>query len=197
MPPQGSKTEQGYELQIGTNCLAPFLFTKLITPILVQTAKSSPPGSVRVIWVSSSAAEVVAPWGGVDMDNLDFKKDQSATTKYATSKAGNVLHAIEHQRRYRNEGVVSTALHPGLLKSDLTRHSGALLSLLSRPFQHAPVYGAYTELFVGLAPEAANLKEEDWVIPWGRIVEVRKDLVTDGKAGPFWEWSEKQVEPYT
>ncbi|XP_014558375.1 hypothetical protein COCVIDRAFT_14490 [Bipolaris victoriae FI3] len=196
MPPQGSKTEQGYELQIGTNCLAPFLFTKLLTPLIVQTAKSSPPGSIRVAWVSSSAAEVVAPRGGVDMDNLDYKKDQSATTKYAISKAGNVLHAIEYQRRHKNDGVVSTALHPGLFKSELTRHSGTLLSLLSRPFQHEPVYGAYTELFVGLAPEAANLKEGDWVIPWGRIVEVRKDLVADGKAGPFWEWSEKQVEPY-
>ena len=49
IPPKGSKTEQGYELQLGTNCLAPFLFTKLLTRMLVQTAKSSPAGSVRVI----------------------------------------------------------------------------------------------------------------------------------------------------
>ena len=108
MPPQGSKTEQGYELQLGTNCLAPFLFTKILTQILVQTAQSSPAGSVRVIWVSSSAAEVVAPRGGIDLENLDFKKDQSATAKYAVSKGGNVLHAIEYQRRYKDEGVVST-----------------------------------------------------------------------------------------
>lgn len=108
MPPQGSKTEQGYELQLGTNCLAPFLFTKILTQILVQTAQSSPAGSVRVIWVSSSAAEVVAPRGGIDLENLDFKKDQSATARYAVSKGGNVLHAIEYQRRYKDEGVVST-----------------------------------------------------------------------------------------
>lgn len=196
MPPQGSKTEQGYELQLGTNCLAPFLFTKILTQILVQTAQSSPAGSVRVIWVSSSAAEVVAPRGGIDLENLDFKKDQSATAKYAVSKGGNVLHAIEYQRRYKDEGVVSTALHPGLLKSDLGRHAGFFLNVLSRPFQHAPVNGAYTELFAGLAPEAGNLKEGEWVIPWGRIAEVRKDFVTEGKAGPFWEWSEKQVEGY-
>ena len=108
MPPQGSKTEQGYELQLGTNCVAPFLFTKLLTPILVRTAISSPAGSVRVIWVSSSAAEVVAPRGGVDLDNLHFHKDQEATTKYRISKGGNVLHAIEYQRRYKGEGVIST-----------------------------------------------------------------------------------------
>jgi retinol dehydrogenase-12 len=51
IPPQGSKTKQGYELQLGTNCIAPFLFTKLLTPLLISTAKSSPRGSVRVIWV--------------------------------------------------------------------------------------------------------------------------------------------------
>lgn len=107
MPPQGSKTEQGYELQLGTNCLAPFLFTKLLTPLLIQTATSSPPGSVRVIWVSSSAAEVIAPRGGVDLENLDFAKEKSATVKYAISKGGNVLHAIEYQRRYKSDGVVS------------------------------------------------------------------------------------------
>lgn len=70
------------------------------------------------------------------------------------------------------------------------------MNLLARPFQHAPVYGAYTELFAGLAPEAGNIKEGEWVIPWGRVVEVRKDLLTEGKAQPFWEWSEKQVESY-
>ncbi|KAF3003771.1 hypothetical protein E8E13_009981 [Curvularia kusanoi] len=197
MPPQGSKTTQGFELQLGTNCLAPFLFTKLLTPMLVQTAKSSPAGSVRVVWVSSSAAEVVAPLGGLDMENLDFKKkDLSATAKYGVSKAGNILHAIEYQRRYKDKGVVSIALHPGLLKSDLQRHAGWLLNVLFRPLQHAPVNGAYTELFAGLAPEAGKLEEGEWVIPWGRVAEVRKDLVTKGKAEPFWKWSEDQVERF-
>ena len=49
IPPQGSKTKQGYELQLGTNNVAPFLFTKLLTPILVDTAKSLRPASIRVV----------------------------------------------------------------------------------------------------------------------------------------------------
>jgi retinol dehydrogenase 12 len=51
IPPQGSKTKQGYELQLGTNNVAPFLFTKFLTPLLVETAKSATKGSVRVLWV--------------------------------------------------------------------------------------------------------------------------------------------------
>lgn len=106
MPPQGSKTAQGYELQIGTNNLGPFLFTKLLTPILVKTAKTAPTGTVRVVWVSSSAVEF-APKGGVEMDNLDYKREKSAGQKYSISKTGNVFHSSEFAKRSGNEGIIS------------------------------------------------------------------------------------------
>ena len=107
IPPQGSKTKQGYELQIGTNNLAPFLFTKLLTPILASTAKTSPPGAVRVVWVSSSIAEGYSPPDGVDMDNLDYKIDKNAWHKYSVSKAGNVLHSKEYAKRHAGDGIIS------------------------------------------------------------------------------------------
>lgn len=107
IPPQGSKTEQGYELQLGTNCVAPFLFTKLLTPILTETAKTAPKDSVRVVWTSSNAAEIFAPKNGVEMGNLDYKEEKGAWHKYGVSKAGNVLHASEFVRRFGGEGIVS------------------------------------------------------------------------------------------
>ncbi|KAI8966313.1 hypothetical protein F5Y11DRAFT_310023 [Daldinia sp. FL1419] len=36
--------------------------------------EASPKGSVRVVWVSSSSAENMTVKGGIDMDNLDYKK---------------------------------------------------------------------------------------------------------------------------
>jgi retinol dehydrogenase-12 len=106
-PPQGSTTKQGYELQLGTNNLAPFLFTKLLTPTLASTAKSSPPGNVRVVWVSSSAAEGLSPTGGVDLNNLDYKQDKGAWHKYGVSKAGNIFHSKEYAKRYEADGIIS------------------------------------------------------------------------------------------
>lgn len=106
VPPQGSKTVQGYELQLGTNNVAPFLFTKLLTPILVKTAKTAPPGSVRVVWVSSSAAEL-SPKNGMDFDNLDYKKDCGAIAKYAVSKAGNYYHATQFAKQHKADGIIS------------------------------------------------------------------------------------------
>jgi retinol dehydrogenase-12 len=107
VPPQGSKTKQGYELQLGTNDVAPFLFTKLLTPTLVNTAKESSPGAVRVVWVSSSVAEGASPKSGLDLSNLDYKKDQGAWHKYAFSKAGNILPSKEFAKRYGSDGVIS------------------------------------------------------------------------------------------
>lgn len=106
-PPEGSVTKQKYELQIGVNNLAPFLFTKLLTPLLVETAKNAPEGSVRVVWVSSSAAEHFAPKGGVELNGMDYRKDKMAWRKYGRSKAGNVFHGKEFARRYGKDGLIS------------------------------------------------------------------------------------------
>ena len=107
VPPQGSKTKQGYEKQIGTNNVAPFLFTKLLLPILTETARKAPSDSVRVVWVSSSAAEMSSPKGGVDLGNLDYKVDKGIWVKYGVSKAGNVLHAGELAKRAGPDGIIS------------------------------------------------------------------------------------------
>jgi retinol dehydrogenase-12 len=107
VPPQGSKTKQGYELQLGTNNIAPFLFTQLLTPILASTAKTSPTASVRIVWVSSSAAEVFSPTNGVDMDNLDYKNNMSASHKYGVSKVGNIFHCKEYAKRHQGDRIMS------------------------------------------------------------------------------------------
>lgn len=61
---------------------------------------------------------------------------------------------------------------------------------------HPAVNGAYTELFAGLSPEVVGMKKGEWVVPFGRIMALRKDLAEGGNAGEFWEWTEKVVEKY-
>lgn len=125
IPPQGSKTKQNYEAQLGTNCLSPFLFTKLLTPLLVETAKTAPRGSVRVVWLGSSAAEMMSPkGGGVDMTNLDYKDDKSAWYKYGVSKAGNVLYSKELAKRHQADGVLSVVCARRRLSAGSSRLTG-------------------------------------------------------------------------
>lgn len=106
VPPQGSKTVQGYELQLGTNNLGHFLFTQFLRPVLAETAKTAPKNSVRVVWVSSSAADN-APHPAIDFSNMDYHVEEGIWSKYSRSKAGNVLHSTEFARRTAGEGIIS------------------------------------------------------------------------------------------
>lgn len=151
-PEAGSKSKQGYELQLGVNCVGPFLLTKFLTPTLASTAKQSPPDSVRVVWVSSSATEGISPRGF--MDNLDYHKDKSGFHKYCISKMGNYFQSAEFALRHRKDGIISVALNPGNLDSDFWRTQGSIMSfILRRTVLHPPVYGAYTELYSAFSPD--------------------------------------------
>lgn len=109
VPPEGSKTAQGYELQLGVNNIASFLFTLLLQPIMAATAKSAPQNSVRVVWVSSHAASL-APRPAIDFENMDYRKAENKWVVYMRSKAGCVLHAAELARRSASNGVLSLVM---------------------------------------------------------------------------------------
>jgi retinol dehydrogenase 12 len=157
-PPDGSKTKQGYELHMGTNTLAPFLFTKFLTPILKETAKSEPEGSVRVVWVSSSAPARFAPKGGVEMDNISYEQSRTSWQRYGISKSGTIIHAAEYARRHKDDGIISVSLDPGNLKTPLYDNTSKLQMAFINLVLKEPVYGAYTELFAGFSP-AVKIKD--------------------------------------
>lgn len=111
VPPPDKKTAQGYDMQLGTNCLGPVLFTNLLTDTLKATAQQEPKGTVRVVWVSSSAAEIYSTKNGLNMDEVRNKdtygKGGAPMDLYGNSKAGNYLHSVEYARRHKDDGIVS------------------------------------------------------------------------------------------
>ncbi|KAL2844839.1 hypothetical protein BJY01DRAFT_248002 [Aspergillus pseudoustus] len=102
VPPKGLVSAQGHEIQYAVNCVGHFLFTKLMQPVLLRTARveaaAGKKDGVRVVWVSSSAADHVAK-PAIDFDNMDYRRDEGIWSLYARSKAGNVLQAVEFARR--------------------------------------------------------------------------------------------------
>ncbi|VUC35350.1 unnamed protein product [Clonostachys rosea] len=201
-PPEGSKTSQGYELQLGVNCLGHFLLAKKLIPLLQSTALITPNGHVRIVWVSSSAAENGGPEQGVPLDNLDYKNDKSSFYKYCVSKAGNYYQATEFAKRYHEDGIKSVALNPGNLSSDLACTTGVILGCVHRLISYPPKNGAYTAIYAAFSPDVTN---GDWIIPFGRRGSVKKSLERgakdeseggDGTARRFWQWQEEQIKPY-
>jgi NAD(P)-dependent dehydrogenase (short-subunit alcohol dehydrogenase family) len=110
--PQG-RTEDGFEMQFGTNHLGHFLMTVRLVPALLKGAPA------RVVALSSRAHHM-AP---VDFDDLDFSgRDYEKWTAYGQSKTANVLFAVELDKRLRDRGVRAFAVHPGVIETELSRH---------------------------------------------------------------------------
>jgi NAD(P)-dependent dehydrogenase (short-subunit alcohol dehydrogenase family) len=204
--PAGSLSAQGYEAHMGTNCLGPFLLTKLLLPILTKTARSSPKGSVRVIFTSSSIVDMTGPSGGVSLDELapgNHSKDKA--NNYSASKAGNWLLASEFDNQLRKEGIVCITQNPGNLKTN-SWNGIPFIKFAMAPLLHDPKMGAYTELWAGLSPDVKLEDGGRFAIPWGRWhPEPRKDILESfktkeeggtGLAAQFWAWCEEQTMAY-
>ncbi|OCL12084.1 NAD(P)-binding protein [Glonium stellatum] len=206
VPPAGSKTRQGYDLQMGVNCIGPFLFTQLLLPILRKTAATAPAGSVRITWASSLAADLSAPKGGVDIDEDGMPKvHKSPELNYGQSKSGNVMFAVEAARRYGKDGIISTAWNPGHLKSELSRTAGLSQTIFIKLLANPPKLGGYTELYASWSPDITLENNGAYVIPWGRIGQYNSALTKaikpeaeggEGRARKFWDWCERETENY-
>lgn len=206
LPPLGSKSKQGHELQVATNCLGPYLFTQLLLPVLKVTATSSKtPGSVRVIWSSSIVVETNAPQGGIIFEDLNSPPPDQ-TRNYVASKTGNWFLASELARDVGGQGILSMTQNPGNLKTNLLRHKSELYRMMVSPLLYKAQMGAYTELWAGLAPEVTMEMNGGYVIPWGRIHSgLRGDLLLalkgeeeggTGEARKFAEWCESKVAEF-
>lgn len=122
-PPKGSTSAQGHDLQIGTNCLGPYLLYQLLLPLLTKTAASSTTASVRVAWAASIAVHVASPKPhGMVIDESGCPSDQGVSDNYGQSKVGNLFLARHFANTTPENGVVHAAFNPGNLRTELQRH---------------------------------------------------------------------------
>jgi retinol dehydrogenase 12 len=213
--PSGSKSANGHELHMATNCLGPFLFTKLLTPLMQKTAADSPPGQVRVSWAGSLGIDVGSPnAGGIDFDSDGTPVPcKAAQETYGTSKVGNLYLASQYAYHYPLDddsgvGVVSNAFNPGNLYTELGRTFPKIVQrILAATLLYPAVYGAYTEVYAGWSEEMGRPERHGgYVKPWGRPSDVRVEVQREvdsgmrgeemSKAVKFWDWCERESKDY-
>ncbi|KAG1871923.1 NAD(P)-binding protein [Suillus tomentosus] len=191
-PPIEMLTDDGYDLQFGTNVLGHFYFTKIVMPALLAGATRSPDGTARIVNTASNAH-----WFG-SLDYNTFKdsparKQKSVKNLYGQSKMGNILFAAEVAKRYGNRGIVSTALNPGGIKTELGRYHGSFSKTISSIIFHDVSLGALTQLYAGTTAEGANLNGK-YLVPWARIGNTHPDTQDPQQASELWNWLEDQVK---
>ena len=160
----GSKTKQGIEQHIGTNCVAPLLFSQLLLPQFRAAAADAPMASVRIVWTSSFLVDTAALPGGLVLSELTAPLNDPVRN-YAASKAGNWLLASEWARRYGDNGILSLTQNPGDLSSQIWRHTSRPVRLLVSPILYDSKFGAYTEAWAGLSPDVKLNDAGRYAIP--------------------------------
>ncbi|KAG2137894.1 uncharacterized protein EDB93DRAFT_1339186 [Suillus bovinus] len=191
-PPMEMLTDDGYDLQIGTNVLGHFYFTKLVMPALLAGAAQSPDGTARIVNTASNAH-----WFG-SLDYNTFKdgparKKRGAMGLYGESKMGNVLFAAELARRYGDQGIVSTALNPGGIKTELSRNFDSFSKIIGNLVFHDVSYGALTQLYAGTTAEGAHLNGK-YLVPWARVGYTHPEGQDPQQASELWKWLEEQIK---
>jgi NAD(P)-dependent dehydrogenase (short-subunit alcohol dehydrogenase family) len=119
-------TKDGYEAQWQTNYLAHWVFTSHLLPLMLNTAKTLPPGSVRIVNLSSSG-HYSAPKGGINFTDTSLPNG-GGMARYGQSKLANILHAKTINKLHGpgspdsqvGNGELWTAIvHPGFVDSQI------------------------------------------------------------------------------
>jgi NAD(P)-dependent dehydrogenase (short-subunit alcohol dehydrogenase family) len=107
-------TADGFETQFGTNHLGHFVFVNRIANLIA-------PGG-RLVNLASAGHR----FADVDLDDPGFERTEYAPfVAYGRSKTANIQFAVEFDRRHKAHSVRATAVHPGGIQTELSRHMGA------------------------------------------------------------------------
>lgn len=182
-----TKTEDGFEMQLGVNHLGHFLLTHLLLDLL----KTSTPS--RIVVVSSKLYK----YGHINFDDLNSENNYDKAFCYSQSKLANLLFTLELARQLEGTGVTVNALTPGIVRTRLGRHveipflAKPLFNLASMVFFKSPLEGAQTPLYLTCSPEVegvsgkcfANCEEEE-------LMPIATD---DQAAKKLWDISRRMV----
>ena len=189
-----TRTEDGFELQLGTNHLGHFLFAGLLYDLVVAAEG-------RITVVSSIAHKL----GEISLDDLMLENNYSPTRAYGQSKLANMLFAQELSRRLEAAGspVMANVCHPGYSATSLqsTGPEGFLngfYKVLNRIWAQPAYQGAIPTALAVAGAEAESggyygpVKFMDSLGPVGtaRIAGRGRDESTAAK---LWERSEELV----
>jgi NAD(P)-dependent dehydrogenase (short-subunit alcohol dehydrogenase family) len=119
MAPPRRETEDGFELQFGTNVLGHFALTGLLIGFMHGREDA------RVVTVSSNAHKM----GKINFADLQSERRYMRWSAYAQSKLGDLMFALELDRRLRAAGsqIKSLAAHPGYAATNLQTAAPPLL----------------------------------------------------------------------
>lgn len=145
--------KNGIELQFYTNHIGHFV---LVTGLVDKLTEDG-----RAVILSSGAHFQASPTG-IEFDNLAGENDYHPWRMYGQSKLANILFAKSLAKRFREAGSKRTAnaVHPGVIKTNLTRHLPANFFDTVDFKLKTLGQGAATQCYVATHPSLATVSGE-------------------------------------
>lgn len=183
-------SSDGIEATMAANHYASFLLTRELMPVLKATAAESPAGTVRVIAVSSAAHEACQ---AMRWDDLDWEQDYSPTPIYCQAKLANMLFARELTKRVAGDGIISQAMHPGVVDSNFANHGDeAMLEFMTTRDDKVPSeHPARTLIWMATAPEIGK-DGGRYFYDLGEVPAAPQAL-DDAAAARLWDVTERRL----
>lgn len=190
--PKG-ETEEGYEIQFGTNHMGHALLTKILIPTLQATAEEQG-ADVRIINLTSEGHNFARAAGALlDKKQLDAS---GAWGRYGYSKLANILFARELAKHYPN--ITAVAVHPGVIATDLylpNAQNNFIMNIglkIAGSLRGTVATGALNQLW------AATAKKEDiingsYYTPIGAQAGGSSLARNMKLADDLWEYTEKEL----
>jgi NAD(P)-dependent dehydrogenase (short-subunit alcohol dehydrogenase family) len=116
LPGEGGRLESrdGYELRFAVNYLSGYLLTRLLVPLLVESAPA------RIVNISSAGQ---AP---IDFDDVMLERHYDGIQAYSQSKLAQVMFTFDLADELTDDGVTATCLHPAtFMPTKMVRAAGA------------------------------------------------------------------------
>jgi NAD(P)-dependent dehydrogenase (short-subunit alcohol dehydrogenase family) len=193
MAPPRRQTEDGFELQFGTNLLGHFALTGRLIGAMEGREDA------RVVTLSSNAHKM----GRIKLDDLQSEHGYTRWGAYGQSKLADLMFALELDRRLRASGstVKSLAAHPGYAATNLQTAAPPLLDRLVMTVTNVIVAqsadkGALPSLYAATEPD---LKGGSYVGPDGigefrghpRLVSTSRAARDEDVAARLWTAAEE------
>eukprot|EP00978_Attheya_sp_CCMP212_P017475 scaffold46579_cov66-Attheya_sp.AAC.3 len=165
-------TDDGHELTMQVNHFSHFLLTQLLLEKLQQSSTSDAPS--RIITVTSSTYTLATQ--GIYFDDFGCEtRSFSMFGQYSQSKLASILCAKELSRRQAKTSqkgtIESYIVHPGLVRTDVTRNMPWFMRLGNEAFawvlvslQKTPKAGAYTSVFCAASPDALQYESGTYFV---------------------------------
>jgi NAD(P)-dependent dehydrogenase (short-subunit alcohol dehydrogenase family) len=193
MAPPRRMTEDGFELQFGTNHLGHFA----LTGVLIGTMEGQ--ADARVVNVSSGAHR----FGRINLEDLQSERKYRRWGAYGQSKLANLLFTYELDRRLRAAGstVKAVAAHPGYSATHLQSAAAPMpdrmiMAVTNKVWAQSAEMGALPTLFAATHPDVQG---GQYIGPDGfaeqrgypRVVRSNAASRDEDTARKLWEISEK------